>query len=99
MQVPICNDCIVSEHKPPEHQPERVIDMEDGEREYLSGLIQACKGKVDSCEETSNTLMSALGELQSQRDNAKDLINETFHSYKAVLEKIKVCRAPDSQCR
>jgi hypothetical protein len=88
--VPICNDCIVSDHKPPEHQPERVQDLEEKEREYLKSIITESKSKIASCEEATGTLMSSLTELQSQRDNAKDLINETFQSYKAILEKRKV---------
>lgn len=88
--MPICNDCIVSIHKPPDHQPERVQDLEEKEREYLKSLITESKSKIASCEDTTSKLMSSLGELQSQRDNAKDLINETFQSYKAILEKRKV---------
>ncbi|XP_060598394.1 B-box type zinc finger protein ncl-1-like isoform X2 [Ruditapes philippinarum] len=88
-EVPICNDCIVSDHKPPEHQPERVQDLEEKEREYLKSIITESKSKIASCEEATGTLMSSLTELQSQRDNAKDLINETFQSYKAILEKRK----------
>ena len=90
MQVAICNDCIVSDHKPPEHRPERILDLEESERDVFRSLVTESKSKVASCEEASVTLQNALGELQSQRDNAKDLINETFQSYKAVLEKRKV---------
>lgn len=88
--MPICNDCLVTDHNPPGHKPERVQDLEEKEREYLKSLITEGKSKISSCEEASATLMSSLGELQSHRDNAKDLINETFQSYKAILEKTRV---------
>lgn len=86
-EVPICNECSMSNHKPPQHQPERIQDLEEKEREHLKSLITESKSKMASCEEASTALMSSLGELQSQADNAKDLINETFQSYKAILEK------------
>lgn len=92
LQIPICNDCFVGDHKPPEHQPERIQDLEDKEQEYLQKLIADSKSKIEFCEESTNTLMSSLGELQSQTDNAKDLINETFQSYKAMLEKRKAMK-------
>jgi len=81
---------MVSIHKPPAHVPERVQDMEEEEREFFKNLVSRAKNKIQVCEETTNTLMSSLTELQSQRDNAKDMIKETFQSYKAFLEKRKV---------
>lgn len=88
-QVAICNDCIVGDHKPPEHRPERILDLEEAERDGFKSLITESKSKMATCEEATTTLQNALEELQGQRDNAKDLINETFQSYKAVLEKRK----------
>jgi len=47
------------------------------------------KSKVEFCEDASSHLANALSELQLQYDSAKDLIQETFQSYKAVLEKYR----------
>ncbi|WAQ98973.1 NCL1-like protein [Mya arenaria] len=88
-KVPICNECMVSVHKPPHHVPEPVQDLEEEERDHLTSLITESKSKMATFEEATSTLMSSLSELQSQRDNAKDLINETFQSYKAYIEKRK----------
>ena len=44
---------------------------------------------IAECDKTSGQLDNALSELQSQHDQAKDLILETFQSYKAVLEKCR----------
>ncbi|XP_052793439.1 B-box type zinc finger protein ncl-1-like isoform X2 [Mya arenaria] len=88
-EVPICNECMVSVHKPPHHVPEPVQDLEEEERDHLTSLITESKSKMATFEEATSTLMSSLSELQSQRDNAKDLINETFQSYKAYIEKRK----------
>jgi len=82
---------MVTDHKPPKHEPERVQDLEEGEREFFKNLISDSKNKISTCEEATSNLMSSLSELASQRDNAKDLINETFQSYKAMLEKKRVC--------
>lgn len=89
-QVPICSECMVTNHKPPSHEPERVQDMEEEEREFYKNLISESKSKISSCEDITSGLMNSLSELACQRDNAKDLINETFQSYKAMLEKKKV---------
>lgn len=69
------------------------MDLEDAERDGFKSLLTKSKSKIASYEEATGTLQNALGELQSQRDNAKDLINETFQSYKAVLEKRRVWRS------
>lgn len=45
------------------------------------------KSRIADCERTSFQLENALSELQVQHDQAKDLIVETFQSYKAILEK------------
>jgi len=47
------------------------------------------KSKVEFCEDASSHLANSLSELQLQYDSAKDLIQETFQSYKAVLEKYR----------
>ncbi|XP_052277558.1 B-box type zinc finger protein ncl-1-like isoform X2 [Dreissena polymorpha] len=87
--VLICSECMLTSHKPPQHVPEKVQDLESSEREFLNNMISESKSKITACEEAASHLMTALTELQNQRDNAKDLINETFQSYKALLEKRK----------
>lgn len=47
------------------------------------------KSKMSECERASSQLENALSELQSQHDQAKDLITETVQSYKAILEKCR----------
>ena len=47
------------------------------------------KNKVQQCEKASTRLENALTELQTQRDQARDLILETFQSYKAILERTR----------
>lgn len=89
MQVPVCNDCLLKEHKAPEHHYERLSEAEDRQREELRSLMTESKSKVEFCEDASSHLADALSELQIQHDSAKDLIQEMFQRYKAVLEKCR----------
>lgn len=77
------------EHKTPDHQYERLVDAEPRLKEELSNLLNDTKAKIADCGQTTNQLGNALSELQAQRDQAKDLIMESFQSYKAVLEKLR----------
>lgn len=77
------------EHKTPDHQYERLIDAEPRLKEDLLNLLNETKAKMADCGQTTNQLENSLSELQAQRDQAKDLINESFQSYKAVLEKLR----------
>lgn len=85
--VPICNECIVTEHKQPDHVYERVADCEKKQIDEIHTLIAESKCKIRFCEEASAGLENSLSELQLQHDNAKGLINETFQTYKTMLEK------------
>ncbi|XP_076237338.1 protein meiotic P26 isoform X2 [Calliopsis andreniformis] len=88
-QEPICNECLLVEHKAPEHQYERLVDAEPRQKEELVKLMNESKAKIVDCDQVSVQLENALSELQAQHDQAKDLIIETFQSYKAVLEKCR----------
>ncbi|XP_034949845.1 B-box type zinc finger protein ncl-1-like [Chelonus insularis] len=88
-QEPICNECLLVEHKTPEHQYERISDAEGRQIEEIVNLMSESKTKISECERASLQLENALSELQSQHDQAKDLIIETFQSYKAILEKCR----------
>ncbi|XP_060830287.1 B-box type zinc finger protein ncl-1 [Bombus pascuorum] len=88
-QEPICNECLLIEHKAPEHQYERLVDAEPRQKEELIKLMNESKARIADCDQVSAQLENALSELQAQHDQAKDLIVETFQSYKAVLEKCR----------
>lgn len=85
-QEPLCQDCAI-DHPAPEHTVERVSDVEPQERSTLRALVAEAKSKLDMCHSVQANLDTAQEELQMQRDNSRGLINETFHSYKALLEK------------
>uniref|UniRef100_A0A1B6H495 Uncharacterized protein n=1 Tax=Cuerna arida TaxID=1464854 RepID=A0A1B6H495_9HEMI len=87
--VTICNECVVVDHCAPDHHYERLSDAYERHKEHLQNLMGESKTKMAYCEDATNSLSNALAELQAQHDNAKGLINETFQSYKALLEKRK----------
>lgn len=89
-QVPICNECLEKEHTSSDHHFEDAKTAEFRIRKELESLIKESRSKGKFCERTTATLESALEDLQQQHDTAKDLITESFHSYKAILEKCKV---------
>lgn len=77
-------------HKPQDHQCENISETEKKLKDELSIMLAESKKKVAVCDEAHQKLESSLNDLQMQRDNAKGLIQETFQSYKAMLEKKKV---------
>lgn len=85
--VPVCNECMVVEHKQPDHHCEKASDAEPKQREELKNLVAESRNKIKFCEETSTFLSNCLSELQMQRDNVKSHVEETFQSYKVILEK------------
>jgi len=85
----ICNQCTKEDHKG--HPTEGVADSEVRVRQEIEALLTKSKEKIEKLENFSSGLENDLQELSHQRSAAKDLINETYQSYKAVLEKCKVC--------
>ncbi|KAE8745672.1 hypothetical protein FOCC_FOCC007673 [Frankliniella occidentalis] len=85
-RIPICNDCMVTDHVAPQHRYERLTTAAPTFQEELETLMVEVKRKSSIFEVASSDLDNALTELQAQRDAAQDLIKETFQSYKAFLE-------------
>lgn len=44
----------------------------------MMSMVDEAQNKISQCEEVSSHLQQSLTELESQRDDAKSLINETF---------------------
>ncbi|XP_076321036.1 LOW QUALITY PROTEIN: protein meiotic P26-like [Tachypleus tridentatus] len=86
-EVPICNECMVADHKQPQHRYERAVDAEAKHRENIENLIKESEEKVRFCEMASLALQNSLTDLQLQRDNAKNSIQETFKKYQEILNK------------
>ncbi|XP_044747869.1 brain tumor protein-like isoform X1 [Coccinella septempunctata] len=87
--VTACSECLKSEHKPPTHICEPILDSELKVRQEIQCLLDESKAKVEVLLQASNGLNNSLEELAHQHSTAKDLINESYQSYKAVLEKCR----------
>ncbi|KAL3265607.1 hypothetical protein HHI36_009811 [Cryptolaemus montrouzieri] len=87
--VTVCSECLKNEHKPPGHICEPILDSELKVRQEIQCLLEESKAKVEVLLHASNGLNNSLEELAHQHSTAKDLINESYQSYKAVLEKCK----------
>ena len=102
-QEAICNDCMVVQHKQSEHDISRIADVETQNLEELHAMVRETKRKAETCRGASTKLETIQQELQEQRDDAKGLIQETFQSLKAVLDKrqvgIMVALSPVTSCR
>ncbi|XP_030759942.1 LOW QUALITY PROTEIN: brain tumor protein-like [Sitophilus oryzae] len=83
----ICGQCAKAEHKG--HPTEGIADSELRVRQDMENLLAKSKEKVEGLMKCSSGLDGNMEELAHQRSSAKDLINETYQSYKAVLEKCK----------
>ncbi|KAK4887817.1 hypothetical protein RN001_004088 [Aquatica leii] len=89
-RVPVCNECIKGDHEPSSgHKCEGMLDSEMRVRQEVEKMLKEGNDKVQLLIKTSGELNNSLEELAHQRSTAKDLINESYHSYKAVLEKCR----------
>lgn len=85
-QVPVCNDCVVGEHKGSEHHYELIGEAEKLMRNDIEDLMKKAKSKIDYCDDASTSLGNALTELQSQHDNAHAAIMDTYKRCKKILD-------------
>ena len=80
----------MSDHRQPEHRVEHIADIEGKHEELLRNLVMESKSKIAFCEQAASSLEGGLSDLQMQRDNARGLIEETFQTYRTILENIQV---------
>lgn len=85
-EVGACTECLTVEHKVGEHRCERICDAEPKLRAELCNLITEATARAVAAGSASARLDDALGDLQRQRDDAENYINEAFHAFKAAME-------------
>jgi hypothetical protein len=91
-QTPICSDCVTTFHSAPLHSYERITDNTESALrhvEELDSLVRKAKDNICFCTGEYQTLDSYLSEIQEQMEQSRGLINETFQSYKSLLETKK----------
>lgn len=88
-RVPTCNDCLLSDHKGSDHHYETATVAEQAVRADLEHTLGETLKKAEYCNEAGGNLGSALTELQSQHDSVRQQIEDTYKSYKRMLEGVK----------
>lgn len=86
-EVGACSECLTVDHKAGEHRCERIVDAETNLRAELRNFIVEANARAAAAGSASARLDDALGDLQRQRDEAENTINEAFLAYKAALER------------
>ena len=81
---------MVTEHQQPTHHYDRMAAIEMMQIAEIKELVKKCRGQLSCCDEATQSLEGCLSELQMQRDNARGLIEESYQTYRAMLEKMKV---------
>lgn len=87
--VAVCAECIKIDHKGVDHHTEGILDSEMRVRQEFKTMLADSQCKIDQLTKLSTSLNNRLEELAHQRSTARDLINESYQSYKAILEKCK----------
>ncbi|VEN38146.1 unnamed protein product [Callosobruchus maculatus] len=85
--VTACAECSKNEHKG--HPCESILDSEVRVRQEMEALLCKSKDRIEQLVKASANLNNNMEELAHQRSAARDLINESYQSYKAVLERCR----------
>lgn len=88
-ETPVCNECLIVDHKGTEHRYEIISEAEKHMRTEVEKILQDTRSKVDHCDAENAKLESALQELQQQHDSARDSIKETYDIITSVIENRK----------
>lgn len=88
-ETPVCNECLIVDHKGTEHRYEIISEAEKHMRTEVEKLLQDTRSKVDYCDGENTKLESSLQELQQQHDVARECIKESYDTITSVMEKRK----------
>jgi len=88
-QTPICTECVVSSHQQPAHCYERLSEAEIKNIEELGSLIGKTKNKIEECQGDFQLLEQYSADLEDQKKQSKEAIEETYRLYANILEKRK----------
>lgn len=87
--VPVCNDCLIADHKGADHPYELIGDAEKRIRPDIEELMHNAQAKVVYYDTAVGNLNNSLNELQSQHDSARELIENNYKSFKHILDKCR----------
>lgn len=88
-EIPVCNDCLIVDHKATEHRYEIISEAEKHMRSDVEKLLAETKAKIEFCDKENGKLDTSLQELQSQHDVAREAIRDTYDAFINEIEKCK----------
>lgn len=88
-ETPVCNECLISDHKATEHRYEIISEAEKDMRVEVEKLLMNTRNKIDYCDNENSKLGSSLQELQQQHDTACTEINNAYDIIISAIEKRK----------
>lgn len=88
-ETPVCNECLISDHKATEHRYEIISEAEKDMRMEVEKLLMNTRNKIDYCDNENSKLGSSLQELQQQHDTASSEINKAYDVIISAIEKRK----------
>ncbi|KAL5275462.1 TRIM56 family protein [Megaselia abdita] len=88
-QIPVCNECVIADHKGSEHHYDIISRAEKIVRGDIDNLIKEANSKLNYCHNASTNLTTSLTELQSQHDIARNVIDESYQNFKDILKKCR----------
>lgn len=88
-ETPVCNECLISDHKATEHRYEIISEAEKDMRMDVEKLLKNTRGKIDHCDVENSKLYTSLQELQQQHDTARNEISQAYDAIISAIEKRK----------
>lgn len=88
-EIPVCNECLIVDHKATEHRYEIISEAEKHMRSEMEKLLTDTKSKIEYCDKENTKLETSLQELQGQHDAAREAIKDSFDTFIQTIEKCK----------
>lgn len=88
-ETPVCNECLIVDHKGTEHRYEIISEAEKHMRNEVEKLMQETRSKIDYCDAENTKLETSLQEIQMQHDVARNAIKEAYDTLTNIIESRK----------
>lgn len=88
-ETPVCNECLIVEHKGGEHRYEIISEAEKHMRNDVEKLLSETRTKIEFCDAENAKVELSLQELQHQHDMARSAIKEAYDTFINNIESRK----------